>query len=68
LQRLVRRRAEKIESMAVDAAQIAAPQCHAMTIEEFKNLNGDLATVIEPVAKRGGSELNSLAPDRFRTL
>ena len=52
--------AEKVEPVLVDAAQIATPQRHAVTIEEFENLNGDLAAVVEPVAELGGGELPGL--------
>ena len=37
--------------MRIDAAQIATAQCRAVTVEEFENLDGDLATVFDPIAK-----------------
>ena len=41
--------------MRIDAAQIAAAQRPAVAVEEFENLDGDLAAVFDPVAKlRGG--------------
>ena len=53
----IRRGVEQIEPVLVHAAQIASPQRHAMAIEEFKNLDGDFATVVEPISKFGGGEL-----------
>ena len=53
----IRRAAEQIEPVFVHAAQIASPQRHAMAIEEFKNLDGDFAAVVEPIAEFGGGEL-----------
>src|ERR1700680_2005196 len=43
--------------MFVDAAQIATPQRHAMTVEEFKDLDRHLAAVVEPIAKFSGGKL-----------
>ena len=37
--------------MRIDAAQIATAQCRAVTVEEFENLDGDLAAVFDPVTK-----------------
>ena len=54
---LIRRAAEQVEPVFVDAAQIAAPQRDAVTVEEFEDLDGDLAAVVEPVAEFGGGEL-----------
>ena len=46
--------------MPVDAAQVAAPQRDAVAIEEFQDLDRDLAAVVEPVAKLRGGELARL--------
>src|SRR5262249_48486843 len=53
--------AEQIEAMLVHAAQIAAAQRHAMTVEELENLDRNLAAVVEPIAKQRGGELTVLA-------
>src|SRR5208282_4922524 len=53
----IRRAAEQVEPVLVDAAQIAAPQRDAVTVEKFEDLDGDLAAVVEPVAEFGGGEL-----------
>ena len=42
----------------IDAAQIASPQRHAMPIEEFENLDGDFAAVVETISECGGGELS----------
>ena len=43
--------------MLVDAAEVAAPQRHAVAVEEFEDLDRDLAAVVEPVAQLRGGEL-----------
>src|SRR6202023_645365 len=43
--------------MLVDAAQIAAAQGDAMAVEEFQNLDRDLAAVVDPVAELRRGEL-----------
>ena len=43
--------------MRVDAAQIAAAQGHAVTVEEFEDLDRDLAAVVDSVAKLRRGEL-----------
>ena len=43
--------------MLVDAAQIAAAQGDAVAVEEFENLDRDLATVVDPVAELRRGEL-----------
>jgi hypothetical protein len=48
---------EQVEPVFVDATQIAAPQRHAMTIEEFEYLDCYLTAIVESVAKRRCSEL-----------
>ena len=53
----LRRAAEQVEPMLVDAAQIAAAQGDAVAIEEFEDLDRDLAAVVEAVAKLRRSEL-----------
>ena len=50
--------------MLVDAAQIAAPQGDAVAIEEFEDLDRDLAAVVEPVAELRGGELRRSAASR----
>src|SRR5215472_11397707 len=47
----VRRCAEQIEPMLVHAAQIAAAQRDAVAIEEFQDLDRDLAAVVDLVAE-----------------
>ncbi len=51
------RTAKQVEPMFVDAAQVARRNVNAVAIEEFENLDGDLAAVVEPVAKLRGAEL-----------
>src|SRR5262249_52159126 len=46
----VRGGAEQVEPVLVHAAQIAAAQCDAVTVEEFQDLDRNLATVIDLVA------------------
>src|ERR1700682_592457 len=46
--------------MLVEAPQIAAPNGHAVAIEEFENLNRDLAPVVDAVAKLGRGEFTAL--------
>jgi hypothetical protein len=41
----------------VHAPQIAAPYRDPVAIEEFKNLDGDLAAIVELIAEIGGGEL-----------
>src|SRR5262245_8529053 len=48
---------EQIESVLVHAAQIAATQCDAMAVEEFQDLNRNLAAVVDLVAELRGREL-----------
>src|ERR1041384_6501129 len=43
--------------MSVHTAQIAAAQGHAVAIEEFENLDRNLAPVVEAVAQLRGDEL-----------
>jgi hypothetical protein len=43
--------------MPVDAPQIATPQSDAMPIEEFKNMDGNLASAADTVAKLSSREL-----------
>ena len=60
--------------MPVDAAQIAAPQRHAMTIEKFQYPDCNLAAIVQPVAELRGDELSGGSvlthvdddPDHFR--
>src|SRR6202034_4208236 len=54
---LVVRSAKQIAPVFVDAAKISAPQRHAMAIEEFQDLDRNLAAVVELVAELGGTEL-----------
>ena len=49
--------------MPVDPAQVASAQGHAMAIEEFEDLDRDLAAVVDPVTKLGGGE--GAVRDRF---
>src|SRR5262245_14491710 len=49
--------AEQIEPMLVHAAQIATAERHAMAVEEFKDLDRDLATIVETVTKKRCGEL-----------
>src|ERR1700730_14241775 len=51
------RPAEQIEPMLCYAAQIAAAQRDAVTVEEFEYLNSDLTAVLHPIAKLRGGEL-----------
>src|SRR3984893_12759033 len=48
---------KRVEPMLVHAAEIAATQRHAVTIEEFKNLDRDLAAVVDLIAELRGGEL-----------
>lgn len=41
----------------IDAAQIASPRRHAMPAEEFENLDGDFAAIVETIPERCGGEL-----------
>src|SRR6202042_2338877 len=50
------RRSEQVQAMRVDAAQIVPVQGEAMAIEELENLDGDLAPVLDAVAKLRGGE------------
>ena len=43
--------------MPVDAAHVATPQHHAVSVEELQDLDRDLAAVVEPIAQLGGREL-----------
>src|SRR5215468_4740505 len=59
----VRGCAEQIEPMPVHAAQIAAAQRDAVPVEEFEDLDSDLAAVVDLVAKLRGRKL-ALFPHR----
>ena len=50
--------------MPVQPALIAAPQCHAMAVEELKDLDRDLASIVETVAQLCGDELAVLGMRR----
>ena len=56
--------AKQVEPMRVDAAEVAAPQRHAVAIEELQDLDRHLSAVVEPVAKLRGDELAASAPLR----
>jgi hypothetical protein len=58
----VGRAAKQVNSMFVDAAEIAVPECDAMTVQEFKNLDRDFAAIVEPVAKLRRAELHARLP------
>src|SRR6185312_14836544 len=53
----LRRPAKQIEPMPVDAPQVAAAQRDAVPVEEFEDLDCDLAAIVEPVAQLRGAEL-----------
>src|SRR5262245_7492808 len=59
----VRGRTEQVQPMLVHAAKITAAQCDAVAIEEFQNLDRNLAAVIYLVAELGGGKL-ALDPGR----
>jgi hypothetical protein len=42
----------------VDAPQIAAAQCNAVTIEELENLDRNLAAIVYPIAELRSAELS----------
>ena len=44
--------------MPIHASQVAAAQRDAVTIEEFENLDRDLAAVVKPIAELRGRELS----------
>src|SRR5690606_24859724 len=50
--------AELVEALPVDAAQIPAAHGNATPIEEFKNLDRDLAAILETVAELCGGKLS----------
>ena len=52
-----RNRAEEIQPMRIDATKIAAAQGDAMAIEEFEDLDRDLAPVLNAITKLRGREL-----------
>jgi hypothetical protein len=54
---LVRGGVEQVQPMFVDTAQIAAPQCDAVTIEEFQDLDRYFSPVVEAIAELRRSEL-----------
>src|SRR5215472_17846835 len=47
----IRQHAEQIEPVLVDAAQITAAQRDPVAIEEFQDLDRDLAPVVDPVTE-----------------
>ncbi|HWA49189.1 MAG TPA: hypothetical protein VG742_12995 [Dongiaceae bacterium] len=47
---------EQIDAVRVDAPPVAATHGEALPIEELKDLDGDLAAVVEPVAERSRVE------------
>src|SRR5262244_2694212 len=53
----LRRHAEQVEPVLVHAAEIAAAQRDAVAIEEFQDLDRDLAPVVDPVTELRRSEL-----------
>src|SRR5215510_1060188 len=55
--RAVRGCAEQVEPVLVHAAQIAPTQRHAVAIEEFEDLDGHLAAVVDLIAELRGREL-----------
>src|SRR5581483_4082238 len=54
---LVRLKAKQIETVLVHTAKVAAPQRYAVAVEEFEDLDRDLAAIIETVAEQRGGEL-----------
>src|SRR5262245_1397010 len=62
--RLVGRAAVEIEAVPVQAAQVAAPQRHPVTIEELQDLDRDLASIVEAVAQLRSGELAFLGMRR----
>src|SRR5260370_35758471 len=55
---------EKVQTMGVDPAQIVPLQRDAMAVEELENLDGNLAAVLDPVAKLSGGEDAAFAVSR----
>jgi len=41
----------------VHATQITSAQRHTVAVEEFEDLDSDLAAIVEPIAEFGGGEL-----------
>ena len=50
--------------MFIDATQITAAQRNAVAVEEFQNLDCDLASIVEPIAELRGGELAVRRPRR----
>ena len=50
--------AEQVQPVFVDAAQVPAAQRNAVTIEEFENLDCDLAAVVHPITELRGGEFS----------
>ena len=50
---------KQIKAMPIDAPQVAAAHGDAVAIEEFKNLDRDLAAVVDAVAELRGGERTS---------
>src|ERR1700747_116552 len=51
---------EQVQKMLVDPSQVAPLQGHAVAVEEVEDLDGDLAAVLDPVAKLRGGEDSAL--------
>ena len=48
---------EKVEAMLVDAPNVTAAQGHAVPVEEFEDLDRNLAPVVDAIAKLRRTEL-----------
>ena len=48
---------EKIPLLRIDPPLIAASNRNPVTVEEFENLNGDLAAIVQPVTQLGRDEM-----------